>query len=406
MYGNHPHHEEHAMYTDDIINVPADDTPEFEPTTTIETVPTVSLPGQPVHDGHLSDDPATPSDSSNRGAVIAAVIATVVLFAAMGLVLVRGAESSTAATPSPTEQPSVVPISTTPPTSPQINPEPTVPVVPVPPSITAPPVDTTPPVVPEPVAPPVAPPVETIPPVVPPGPAGELAVQADYVLDPGVDAVSIVLSNHGDLELNYEIVNDGEGFNADQPAGAIDAGASANVWIALDLVSDGDGPTLFQQAVVVESDGGDAVIAISGQVEKPGFIVAEFESLPIVDYRATVRFTNLGGLPVDIVGLEAPGLRYAPIPEQIAAGETLELDVAVCDGGAPLPIMIPMVQPFPAPPKFAIGSSVTLETVAGPDAEAQVNSTNLLGNVDTFEPLDCSPIVAVPVGDITIALGG
>ena len=239
----------------------------------------------------------------------------------------------------------------------------------------------------------------------PPAPAGELVAQAEYLLDPGVDAVSIVLSNQGDLDLTYEIVNDGEGFSADQPAATIAAGASTNVWIELDVTAADPGPTLFEQVVNVESDAGDATVTISGQVEKPGFVIADFDSVPFVDFRATLRFTNVGGLPVQIVGLDAPGLTTAPIPDEIAAGETYELEVAICEGGAPIPTIVPLPQPIPLPPKFIIGGWVELETQTAPDAEPTVARIDLQAMVLSFDPPDCTPVVVAPVGDITFDLG-
>jgi hypothetical protein len=127
--------------------------------------------------------------------------------------------------------------------------------------------------------------------------------------------------------------------------------------------------------------------------------------LPLVEYRATLRFTNVGGLPVEIVGLDAPGLWYAPVPDEIAAGATYELDVAVCEGGAPLPIIIPHPQPFPNLPTFTIGSTVVLETLADPADEPTTAETTVLGDVDVIDPLDCTPVIAVPSVDLTIQLG-
>lgn len=354
---------------------------------------------------HTEDDPHT---APHRGAVIAATVATIALIVTILFVVVSNDEPSEASSAAPggsadlVLSPPDLTAATTGPPAAGPN-ESTLPLQPAAPTITVPAPDTTPPAVPPAVAPPaVAPPVEPPPPVQPPPPSGELAVQASYELDPGVDALSVALTNQGDLALAYVIINEGSGFTADQPVGNIEPGASVDVWVDLDLASNGDGPTKFEQVVEIQSDGGDASVAISGQVEKPGSVIAEFATLPLIDYRATLQFTNVGGLPVDIVGLEATGLRFSPVPQQIAAGETLELDVAVCAGGPSLPIIIPRPQPQPNPPTFTIGSKIVLETLADPDGDPTIVETLVLGDVDVITPLDCSPVIAVPAFDLTI----
>ncbi len=352
---------------------------------------------------HTDDDPL---GGAHRGAIVAASAATIVLIATILFVVNRDEPSEAGGPPFSAAPELALPstdltaAATVPPATPSVS---ALPLQPAAPTVTFPPPDTTPPVVPPAVpSPVVAPPVEPPPPMQPPPPAGELAVQASYELDPGVDALSIALTNQGDLTLAYVMTNDGTGFTADQPVGNIEPGASVDVWIDLDLVSSGDGPTQFEQVVEIRSDGGDTNVVISGQVEKPGFVIAESATLPLVNYRATLRFTNVGGLPVDIVGLEATGLRFSPVPQQIAGGETLELDVAVCAGGASLPIIIPRPQPLPNPPTFTIGSKIVLETLADPDGEPAVVETVVLGDVDVINPLDCSPVIAVPTFDLSI----
>lgn len=406
------------MYTDDIINVPDTDTIRFEGTTVLDEIASPSPTESDSTSPAIATGTATPAvilpesrPAPNRAAIASSVIATLVLLATIAFVVFRSNGTETAA-PGPTASPSVAAGAES--TVPDVAAASTstdaagggsavavstAPTVPAGPAITSPALDVTPPMVPAPVEPPAPSPVDTLPPVEPPAPVGELAVQADYVLDPGVDAVSVLLSNSGDRALSYEISNDGAGFTADQPAGVIDPGGSENVWIDLDLVAEGDGPTPFEQVVQITSDGGDAAVTISGQVEKPGFVIAELEDMPIVDYRATVKFTNVGGLPVEITGIEAPGLTFGLISDQIAAGETIDVDVLVCASAGPLPINTPFGS------STLIGSAVTLETVGGPDVEPQLNTTKLLGPVDSFEPLDCSPMVDVPVGGLAISLG-
>ena len=134
------------------------------------------------------------------------------------------------------------------------------------------------------------------------------------------------------------------------------------------------------------SDGGAAAVVVSGQVEKPGHLVAAFESLPFVDYRATVRFTNVGGLPLAITGLDAPGLAYAPLPDEIGAGESLDLEVAICAGGAPLPVLVAHPNPPQPIPMFQIASWVTVET------DANTESTQLHGWTFGFAPPSCETV--------------
>lgn len=385
----------------------------------------------------VRDVPAEEQNNvSVHWATATAVVATLVLLASIGIAQFRNDDPATAAstptdpvldtTPVPeSTEPNISVAASAPPTTASAvastrsvpapsshpvtsvtPPPPPAPTPPAPSAIPVSPIDDTPAAVTPPVAPPPnPPPFEPPPPVVPPAPSGKLIAQAEYALDPGVDAVSVALANQGEVALAYEIVNDGEGFAADVPTGEIAPGDASDVWIQLAITSEGDGPTVFERAIQIESDGGDAVVTVVGQVEKPGFVVAEFESLPLVDYRATVRFTNVGGLPVEIIGVESPGLEHAPVPQEIAANETLELDIAICATGETLPIFAPHPQPVPQPPSFTIGSWVSIETRSGPDAESEVATTTLMAHVPAFTPLDCTPVVDVPTGDIALSLG-
>ena len=249
---------------------------------------------------------------------------------------------------------------------------------------------------------PLPPPDPQLPDLPPPGPpsnGASLSVTSHYQLDPGVDAVSIALANDGEADLHFEIANDGDGFDATvNESGTIEPGGVADVWIELEVTAEGEGPTPFSRIVEVESDGGDATVTIDGQVEKPGVLVAEFESIPLVDYRATLRFTNLGGLPIELSAVDAPGLTLAPLPDAVAAGETLELEVAICDDGAP-PVFFTTPIPANPLPMFHFASWVTLETPAG------TATTSVAGTSIGFFPPSCDPVEPGP-GDLQIAIDG
>ncbi len=250
-----------------------------------------------------------------------------------------------------------------------------------------------PPVAPEPVGPETTEPA----PPEPPAPAPVLAAQASHVLDPGVEALTVTLQNVGDATLHYEIVNDGDGFTSDQPSGEIGAGGFADVWVDLEVAPEGEGPTLFQRVLEVESDGGSTLITVDGQVEKPGHLIAEYHDLPMVDYRATVEFTNVGGLPLEITGIDAPDLTVGLIPDQIAAGETIEVDVAICEGATGLPVFVPHVNPaLPLLPQYQIVSWVTLET--DQNTESTTVSSWTLG----FDPPSCQSVVEPVTDDIVL----
>ena len=244
---------------------------------------------------------------------------------------------------------------------------------------------------------PLPPPDPDLPDLPPPAPVTgpSLSVTEHYTLDPGVHATSVALTNDGEDDLQYEIVNDGDGFDAtSNETGTIEPGGVVDVWIELDVVAEGDGPTPFSRTIEVESNGGNTTITIEGQVEKPGFLVAEFESIPLVDYRATLRFTNVGELPVELTGGEAPGLTLVPLPDSIAGGETLEVDVAIC-AGADLPVFFATPIPPNPLPMFHFASWVTLETAAGSA------TTSVAGTSIGFFPPSCEAIDP-GVGDITL----
>ncbi|MEL6891218.1 MAG: hypothetical protein AAFP84_06465 [Actinomycetota bacterium] len=233
----------------------------------------------------------------------------------------------------------------------------------------------------------------------PQAPAPMLAAQATYELDPGVTGLSITLQNQGDAALEYDLLNVGDGYTADVPVGEIDAGGLASIWLDLDVSPAGQGPTPFTRIVEVDSNGGTADITISGQVEKPGFLVVEADSVPLVDFRATVAFTNVGGLPLQITDVAAPGLTLSPIPDAIAAGETLEIELALCNGD-PLPPGS-FSYPHPTTPGMLIhqlAAHVHLTT----DVNAEV--VTLSGTVVQLDRPSCEPVVAVPTNDLV--LGG
>ena len=338
------------------------------------------------------------SQRSDRRVVAAATLATALLCGVVAFAAVGGDDPPDARPPAVTPDVTATDGSTDAVSIPPIQP-----VVSTVPERTLAPVEPTP-VVPPPIAPPVVPPVETSPPGPPPS-AAVLVVQPAYTLDPGVHGVAIRLANHGDLTLDFSIDNDGDGFSADRPSGTIAPASSEDIWIDLDATSDGDGPTPIEQVVHVVSNGGEAAVTIDGQVEKPGHVIAEFADVPVVDNRATVRFANVGGLSVEITGVDAPGLRVAPLPERIGAGQTLEVDVAFCAGDGLPPIYVPLPQPQspgPHPPTFLVGSWVALETVAGSADEAVIARTELRAVVTAFVPLDCSPVVETPVDELAL----
>lgn len=229
----------------------------------------------------------------------------------------------------------------------------------------------------------------------PPPPAPDLAAQADYELDPGIVGVSITLQNEGDAPLAYELLNDGDGYSADAPIGEIAPDGLAAIWLDLAVAPDGDGPTPFTRTVEVGSNGGSAEITVSGQVEKPGFLVVEAESVPIVDFRASVGFTNVGGLPLEITDVDAPGLTLSAIPDAIAAGETLTIELALCDGD-PLPPGS-FSHPHPGNPGLVI-HQLTAHVHVTTDVNAEV--VTLHATVPHLDRPSCEPVIDVPALDL------
>ena len=129
---------------------------------------------------------------------------------------------------------------------------------------------------------------------------------------------------------------------------------------------------------------GDATIVVSGQVEKPGYLIADLADLPLVDHRGVVSFTNVGELPIEIVGVDAPGLTTAPIPTEVAAGATWELEIAIC---ADTTIEPDLIWTFDGQigPKYS--SQVTVET---PTSE----STTTVSSFEAVVPLpSCLPVI-------------
>lgn len=367
----------------------------------------------PTRDVHPTDgdtrieaptvDPAPTSsndDEPARAWVVAAVLATAVLLGAIAWTIARpdravAPPASATADPTATSHvptsPSVV--------VPEVQPVDTLTPVEVVPT----PIDTdiaeadpvaVPPAAPEP--PTTQPPVETVP---PPVAAPELVAQTTYELDPGVHGVSISIANQGDAPLSFSIANDGDGFAADTPSGSIDVGGQASIWIDLDLPVAGEGPTPFERVVEVTSDGGDASITVTGQIEKPGFLVVEAPSVPLVEFRATVRFTNVGGLPLEIAEIVAPGLTLSPVPDEIGPGETLEIDVAMC-ANDPLPPGY-VVVPNPAQPLQQL-YQVTTHVVVVTDVNA--DQAVLQSTTAHFDRPSCQPDVELP--EPVISLGG
>ena len=355
----------------------------------------------PEHDGR----------SGNRRAVFGAVFATIAVVVSLLIFLVRPDDGAATTSPVgstvPTSSPrqssasqleaSAIGVATAA-SVPGLEPVPTVPdigAVPVPtvPSSQAPQTPT--------VIPPAPPSGQTSPPPPPPPPTPTpvLHVQPSYRLDPGVHGVTISVANTGDAALTFALANVGEGYTTDAPAGDLEPGTSADLWLDLDVAPEGDGPTPFERTIKVTSTGGDATISITGQFEKPGFLVPDHASLPLVDYRATVSFTNVGGLPVTITQLDAPGFTYGPLPDTVEAGETFTIDVAICAADADL---LPVFASVPIPglpfPGFRYGGEVTVGTVEGSA------TTELSAMTPVFTPPTCDPVVVSPTADLT--LGG
>ena len=378
----------------------------------------------PVRD-ELGAAPApSPSDETStatgRAAVAGAVLATVAVVASMLVFLLRpGGDSApvdAAVATVPGDRPMATHVAAVDPI-PQDDPvdvlsdlEPVDPVEPVAavPEVAAVPVPSVPDS-PSPQLPTVVPPAppsgqsSPLPPPPPPVPAPVLDVQSSYELDPGVHGVTISLGNTGDAPLTFELANAGDGYTTDAAVGDIDPGGSVDLWLELDVSADGaidgEGPTPFEREVVVTSNGGDATITVAGQVEKPGFLVPDHASLPLVDYRATVSFTNVGGLPVSITELDAPGFTFGPLPDSIAAGATLEIEVAICSDGAEfLPLLINVPIPGWPFPGFRYGGGITVGTIEG-SATTELSAQSVV-----FDPPSCQSVVVGPSDDLT--LGG
>lgn len=236
------------------------------------------------------------------------------------------------------------------------------------------------------------------PPPPPPGPEPLLAAQGTYALDPGVLGLTIVLENDGDAPLHYELANAGDGYQVPADAtGEIAPGAVHDIWIDLDVAPEGDGPTTFTRTIEVTSDGGARSITVDGQVEKPGHLEAVLVSKPFVDYAATVELRNVGGLALDITGVDHPGLEIGPLPDQIAAGETIEVDVKIC---ATVADQLPV---FVAPPPFPAGLPYQYATTFELETDQSSAATTLTGSGPVFDPPSCTPVVTGPG---TLTLGG
>ena len=360
------------------------------------------------HDARLGavDDARTPT---SRAAIAGAALATIAVVASMLVFLLRPSSGSTttdaaASTVPANDQPALTDAAAVDGTAGHaaftpgsgVQPVPTVPdigAVPVP-SVPHSPSSQLPTVVP-----PAPPSGQPAPPPTPPAPVPTpvLDVQSSYELDPGVHGVTISLTNTGDASLTFELANAGDGYTTDVAVGEIDPGASVDLWLDLDVAPDGDGPTPFERVVDVSSNGGHATITIAGQVEKPGFLVPDHASLPLVDYRAIVSFTNVGGLPVVITQLDAPGFTTGPIPDSVAPGETLDVEVAICaDDADLLPVLINVPIPGAPFPGFHYGGEITVGTVEG-SATTELSATSLL-----FVPPSCQPVVVGPSLDLTL----
>lgn len=235
----------------------------------------------------------------------------------------------------------------------------------------------------------VAPPMPPAP--EPPAPAPVLGGQLEYELDPGVDNLTVTLTNEGDAPLAFSIdVTDD--FSVDASTGEIPAGGNHDLWVELSVEAVGDGPTLFDVPIAVTSDGGDATIEISGQVEKPGYLVADFADLPLVDHRGVVSFTNVGELPIEIIGFDAPGITTAPIPDQVAAGTTWELEIAIC---ADTTIEPELLWSLDGTVGHRYASSVTVET-------ATSESTTTVSSFAADVPLPSCEAVIDPIDVVVI----
>ena len=336
---------------------------------------------------------AEPGDWRAR---VAAGVATVVLIAAVIAFFATRAGSS------PTDPAAEPPTEVTAPTAtpPAVSDL----VIPVAPDV--PPVaDVAPPVVavvpdPEPTGgatPPEVPDVDVLepPPVVnppvppapePPAPAALLGAQLQYELDPGVDNLTVTLANEGDAALTFSVAG-GDDFTVDTADGEIAAGDTFDLWVELSVVADGDGPTPYEVPIDVASNGGDLTIVVSGQVEKPGYLVADYADLPLVDHRGVVSFTNVGELPIEIVGLDAPGITTAPIPDEVAAGETWEMEIAIC---ADTTLEPELTWTLDGQVGFRYDSWVTVET---PTSE----STTTVSSFGSSEPLPSCEAVVDPI---------
>ncbi|MDY7105364.1 MAG: hypothetical protein S0880_29610 [Actinomycetota bacterium] len=363
----------------------------------LDEAPTIGWPEPP------DEDNTGEEDRDSRVPVGVAVVATIVLVAVVVLALAtsggageqpdRPAVSST--TPTTTATTSPANPSTTVPGPDVIDaPDRSVPNLPTPlPDIDRPGTAPSSPGgsgwAPTPVAPPPPP---------PPAPEPLLAAQGTYSLDPGVLGLTIVLENDGDAPLHYELANNGDGYHAPTDAtGEIVSGATQDVWIDLDATSEGDGPTTFTRTIEVTSDGGTRSITVDGQVEKPGHLEAVLASMPFVDYAATVELRNVGELPLDITGVDHPGLKIGPLPEQIAAGETIEVEVKICATVADqLPVFVAPA-PFPAGLPYQYATTFELET------DENSAATTLNGSGPVFDPPSCTPVFEIPDG---LTLGG
>lgn len=218
-------------------------------------------------------------------------------------------------------------------------------------------------------------------------PSPVLDVQEHYSLDPGEDTLTAVFQNQGDAPLEFDLTNDGDGFNAAPAEGEIEPGDWTDVAITVDIPDPvGAGPTPFTQILDVVSNGGSTTLAIDGQVETPGHLVADMVQVALVDYRATVSFTNDGGLELDLTGVEAPGLTLGPVPSSIAAGDTVELELAVCGNDAPLPVKVPHAVQGQSLPLYQLAGWVTLETSENSE------TTQVTGTTWGFFPPSCEPV--------------
>ncbi len=178
------------------------------------------------------------------------------------------------------------------------------------------------------VIPPVAPPAPSgqqppVPTSSPAAPQADLSVQATMSLDPGVLATSLRIENVGDAPLDYAVAAVGAGFDVDAPAGTVAAGAHLDLWVTIDATAVDGGPTPFERDIEITSNGGTATVTITGQVEKPGHVIADFESVPLAAYRSTVTFTNVGGLAMAIVAIASPPTLVNVTVERYAASGTL-----------------------------------------------------------------------------------